>query len=274
MTDRRLWPTNERVACESLRGSVEGVPFSKGAARRVKRPVADLLRAPDGKRDRQLLMGEEARVLEDRDGWAFVQVAKDGYVGYVRSADLHEVDAATHVVSARSSQTYVDADFKSPDLLALSHGSHIVAKSVGDKFVETEFGFIPVQHVKPISELSSDAISVARLYLGAPYLWGGNSVWGIDCSGLVQAACLACGQPCAGDSDLQSESLGAALALGSDFQAGDFVFWRGHVGLVTDEDSFIHANAFHMAVVEEPLRAAIHRIEAGGDGPLTAHRRM
>jgi len=129
------------------------------------------------------------------------------------------------------------------------------------------------RHIAPISSVETDPASVAALYLDSPYLWGGNSRWGIDCSGLIQAACSACGIPCAGDSDHQEASLGELLPDGSLPQRNDVLFWKGHVALVWDEETLIHANAHAMACVLEPIEDALARIEKT-DGPVTAHRRL
>jgi cell wall-associated NlpC family hydrolase len=158
-------------------------------------------------------------------------------------------------------------------MAALSHGSLLHVTGTSGRFAVTPMGHVPGCHISPVDDLAPDPVRIAELYLGTPYLWGGNSRWGIDCSGLVQAALIACGRPCPGDSDMPEREVGTLLAPDSPPQRGDLLFWKGHVAMVSDADTLIHANAHHMAVVHEPLRDAILRIAAQGDGPVTAHRR-
>lgn len=241
----------------------------------IIRPVVDLLSRPDGPRERQVIWGELVSVDDEQNGWAQVTAAKDGYTGYVPSATLGTTLEATHWVSAVATHVYTQSDFKSPDLRSLSFGSQVQVLSQDEGFAETPDGFIPTPHLSPIGTLLSDPASVAELFLGTPYLWGGNSRFGIDCSGLVQASLLACGIPCPGDSGPQERALGNyASPIGSGYLRGDLLFWKGHVALVRDSETLIHANAFHMAVALEPLQPAIDRILAQGDGPVTAHKRL
>ncbi|MCE8515139.1 C40 family peptidase [Ruegeria pomeroyi] len=239
----------------------------------ILRPVVDLLRRPEGPRERQVLLGARVEVLETLGDWARIRADKDGYEGWLRADTLGAEEAPTHWISAPATHAYARADLKSPDLMALSFGSRVRVRAVSGHFAETAQGHIPVQHLTPMGQILTDPVAVAELFLGTPYLWGGDSRWGIDCSGLVQAALLACGHPCPGDSGPQSRAVGTLLAPGTQPQRGDLLFWSGHVALVADADRILHANANDMAVAYEPTAAAIARIIAQGEGPVTAHRR-
>jgi cell wall-associated NlpC family hydrolase len=234
-------------------------------------PVADLRDSPGGKRDRQLIHGEAVTAFHEADGWTYLQAEKDGYCGFLRSEALGPPMEATHRVSAAATHAYARADLKSPDLLSLSFGSRVAVTGEGEGFAETAAGYIPAQHLCPVEEVSDDPAAIAALFLGTPYLWGGNSRWGLDCSGLIQAALVACGQPCPGDSDLQV-TLGEPAESG--WRRNDLLFWKGHVAIVTDERTMIHANAGSMSTTLEPIEAAIARIARQGDGEVTAHRRI
>jgi len=249
---------------------------SQSRAAQVAVPVADLCRRPDGPRDRQVLFGEQVTVLHEASGWAYVQAEKDGYCGRVRQSALTAPRKATHRVSVPATHAYAAADLKSPDMMHLSFGTRL--RPMGQqgqegRFTLTDAGHVPTGHLAPIDRHEDDPVSVATLLLGTPYLWGGNSALGIDCSGLVQAACLACGIPCPGDSDLQAAGLGLPVTDGSAPRRGDLVFWKGHVAWVAGPDMILYANAHHMAVAYEGLAEAVSRIEAQGGGPVTGHRR-
>lgn len=239
--------------------------------RQITSVFSDLCRSPNGPRDRQLLHGEDLTVLGEADGHAYVRAARDGYVGFVSRHALGTPQAATHYVSAPWTHAYEAADFKSRDIIGLCHLSRITALSETSDHIEVSQGFIPKQHLALISHWESDPAKVAPLYLCADYLWGGNTTWGIDCSGLVQATLRACGIACPGDSD-QQMTLGAP-ATGV-YKRNDLLFWKGHVALVTDAGTLIHANANAMAVTYEPIVDAIARIAASDSGPVTAHRRL
>ncbi|SNR33159.1 C40 family peptidase [Puniceibacterium sediminis] len=282
MSDRRLTPANTRVAAEHLRGLVEAARYAVGTPRMVVKGVVDLWREPGGARDRQLLMGAGVTVFEDHDGWSFVQAVADGYVGYVPEQAIGPVVEVTHRVDVRATHAYSAPDLKSPELLTLSYGARLAvlpAPLGGDadraaRFVETTLGFVPRRHLVPVSDLALDPVAEAEKLLGTPYLWGGNSTFGIDCSGLVQGALAACGQACSADSDLQEQTLGRTLPPGAQPRRGDVLFWKGHVGWVAGPDLLLHANAYSMSVAYEPLADAVARIENQGDGPVTRHARL
>ena len=271
--DRRLTPANTRVADPALRDSWPGVTYVDPTPFTVHWPLVDLMNAPEGHRDRQLLFGDSVDVYEVHQGWAFVRSVKDGYVGYVPNSSLAQSPAPTHRVTSAASHVYRRADIKSADVMRLSHGCQLHVLQEVDGFAETADGFVPAQHLSPVHQRQQDPITEAELYLGTPYLWGGNSWFRIDCSGLVQAALMACGKSCPGDSDMQEATLGQPLAEDEDLRRGDLIFWAGHVALVADDTRLIHANAHAMAVCYEDIDIAIARIQSQGGGPVTARKR-
>ena len=243
---------------------------------------AFILAAPHGARDRQLLHGDRFDVLEVADGHAFGFSAKDGYVGYVPERALGPPDALgraaepTHAVAVRRTHLHPAPDLHRPPAAALSFGARLAARPEGC-WAETTWrgapAFAPTMHLRALGEPMHDPAGVALLLLGAPYLWAGNGSDGIDCSGLVQAALLACGIPCPGDSDQQEVRVGAPLADDEPLRRGDLIFWRGHVAMALDAERIVHANAHAMAVAIEGTAEAIARIEAQGDGRPSSRRR-
>ena len=241
---------------------------------RIIDPVVNLLRRPKGSRDRQLLFGDIVTVSQRQHGWSRVTADKDNYAGWVASDHLGTIEPQTHWIVAASTHAYAAPDMKSTDRISLSFGSRIRALSEQDGFLETALGFIPAVHAAPAYSRLTDPVAAAQLFLGTPYLWGGNSRFGLDCSGLVQAALLACGIPCPGDSGDQERVVGAPVSSGEPAKRGDLLFWKGHVAWVAAENLLLHANAHHMAVALEPTDQAIARISAQGDGPVTSHKRL
>lgn len=240
----------------------------------ITAPVVDLLRSPDGPRDRQVLFGDPVTQITDRNGLSLIQTDKDSYVGYVPTKTLAAQTTPTHWVSALATHVYQSANLKSPDLETLSFGSQISVTQSDEKFACCTAGFIPNTHLTKIGTCLDDPVSVAEVFIGTPYLWGGNGRLGIDCSGLVQAALIACGAPCPADSDQQETALGTLLPAGSAYQRGDLLFWKGHVAMVVDANTIIHASGNQMAVVFEPLAAAIKRIKEQEGHGVSSHKRL
>jgi len=270
MTDRRLTPATERVALESLRGILQRPAYTPGRPVRLAAPLADLCRAPQGARDRQLNFGADLTLLDQLEGWAFVQAAADGYCGWLRADGLsQQMPEITHRVSAPATHVYAEPDMKTPELMRLSLGARLSVAAMQGNFARlAQGGWVPAQHIS--DRPGGDPAAVAELFLGTPYLWGGNSRCGIDCSGLVQAALGACALPCPGDSDMQESAFPAA---GDGIRRNDLLFWPGHVGMALDGERMIHATASAMAVIVEPIAQALARIEAAGQGPFRGARR-
>jgi cell wall-associated NlpC family hydrolase len=150
-----------------------------------------------------------------------------------------------------------------------------VAREEGPFAVTREGWYLPLQHVGSIERHAEDFVAIAERFVGTPYLWGGKSSFGIDCSGLVQISLNAAGTGCPRDSDMQQDGLGRALdpAESKKLQRGDLIFWKGHVAIVRDADTVLHANAHRMATVIENTKDAIARIKAAGS-EITAIKRL
>jgi cell wall-associated NlpC family hydrolase len=272
--DRRLMPFNGQVAHVSLRGQIAAEVFVEPQAQAVAAPLADLCATPDGARDRQLLLGARFDVLEGRDGWAY-GVAEDGYCGWIAAEALAPWRAPTHWVASPASHLYPAPDVKARAGAILSLGAMLtITKQSGNWLQEAGGAWLAAPHLRRLDDRPTDLAAVAESLLGTPYLWGGNSWAGMDCSGLVQLSCRACGLACPADSDMQATGLGQSLLPGDPLSRGDLVFWKGHVGWMADSATLLHANAYHMAVACEPLEQARARIAASGGGGITYARRI
>ena len=269
--DRRLTPFSGRIAHISLQGRIDA-PLTEGEAAAISTPLTDLLTKPNGPRDRQLLFGDAVTVIDRDQGFAYLMAAKDGFCGWVSDSALGPATSATHRVATPSTHLYTGPKAQAPERHALYLNSRVTVTGQSGKWAITPLGYIPASHLAALDQPATDPVAVAEMLLHSPYLWGGNSAAGIDCSGLAQAALLAAGIPCPGDSDLQEE-VGTAIPDASPLQRGDLIFWKGHVALLTAPDRIIHANGKTMSVAYEALCDAIARIEAQGEGLPTNRRR-
>ena len=278
--DPRLTPARPDLAAEFLRGKVEAARYAAGEAFRVVAPIAPLRRAPDSEAplDSEALYGEAVVVYEARGDWRWVQLARDGYVGYLPAAALGPARAPTHRIAALRTHAYPAPTIKRPPRFALALGALVdVARFDGDFAVTADRHFLYARHLAPIDAREPDFVAVAERFLETPYLWGGRTSEGIDCSGLAQTALTAAGIPAPRDSDMQEAALGEPLphsdAL-ADLQRGDLVFWKGHVGVMRDGATLLHANGWAMKVASEPLAQARARIEKNGGGAIASIRRL
>ncbi len=274
--DRRVTPARDDLAAAHLKGRVPAPRYAEGVAMRVRAASTGLWRAPRSDRglDTELLHGEVFTVYDEREGWAWGQSQVDDYVGYVASDALTRDDgrAPTHKIAVPRTLVFPEPDIKGAPVMALSREARVTVTEVCETFLRlSEGGFIPARHVALVCEHAPSAVAVARELVGAPYLWGGRTSAGLDCSGLLQIAFAAAGVRLPRDSD-QQEKFGEAIDPVR-AAAGDLVFWDGHAGVMVDAARLLHANAFHMAVAIEPLSEAIERI-APIAGPVTSLRRV
>jgi Bacterial dipeptidyl-peptidase Sh3 domain/NlpC/P60 family len=279
--DRRLAPARPDLAAKYLQGKVDAARFAEGVLHEVVAPQAPMRHAPspDAPLDTEALKGELVTVYETtEEGWAWGQLLRDSYVGYLPAGALGPRGALpTHRVAVPRTLVFPGPSIKLPPTEALSFGCQLAIARIEEPFaVTTANGYVPLRHLIGIETREPDFVAVAERFLGVPYLWGGKTSFGIDCSALVQLALTADGTPCPRDSDMQEQTLGLPVTAKSDFsnlQRGDLMFWKGHVAIVRDSSTLIHANTFHMAVAIEPIAPAVHRIGAAS-GRLTNVRRM
>jgi len=278
--DPRRHAYRDDLAAETLRGKVSAPRYVAGQVRQVGHPATPLWARPDAREGwaTQVLFGELVTVYEEKYGWAWVQLARDGYVGYLRARALSpQVKRSTHKVRAPGTYLYASANAKALPGPHLSMTALLCVAETGPTFSRlSEGGFVPARHIAELDRFAPDFVAAAERFVGTPYVWGGKTRLGLDCSGLVQVAMHAAGRDCPRDSDMQLAELGRDVAIRGDLeglQRGDLVFWKGHVGTMTDGFLLLHANAHHMAVVVEPLRAAVERIARAGL-PVAAIRRI
>ena len=280
MHDPRLTPARGDIAAKHLEGKVEAARFVEGETFEIADALAPLRQGPstDAEQATQALKGERVTIYDRKtEGWAWGQLEADGYVGWLPDAALTRPAAApTHKVTALRTLAFPGPSIKLPPAEALVMDSRLgITREDGIFAVTREGWFVPKAHLAGLDDHAPDFVAIAERFVGTPYLWGGKSCLGIDCSGLVQLALQATGKSCVRDSDMQQAQLGHALSAeeSKHLQRGDLIFWRGHVAIVRDANTVVHANAFHMATAIEGAQEAIARIGAGGS-EVTAVKRI
>jgi cell wall-associated NlpC family hydrolase len=280
MHDPRMTPARPDLAAKYLEGKVEAARFVTGEEFEISEAIAPLHNAPssDAEMVTQALKGERATIYDrNGEGWAWGQLSSDGYVGWLPDRALAKPSGQpTHKIIALRTFAFPGPSIKLPPVTALLMGTTlIVTRQDGAFAVTLEGWYLPLPHVGGIDHRADDFVAVAERFVGTPYLWGGKSSLGIDCSGLVQVSLNAAGTGCPRDSDMQQDGLGRELdsTESKKLQRGDLIFWKGHVAIVRDATSIVHANAHHMATAIEPTRDAIARIKAAGS-EVTSIKRL
>lgn len=274
--DPRLTPARPDLAAKYLEGKVAAARFVEGHLREVIAPQMPVRRQPahDAALDTEALKGERVTVYEDNgEGWCWGQLGADGYVGWMPSEALAKPGdmpgpLPTHKVAALRTLAFPGPSIKLPPVEALSLGCTLaVVRHDGELAVTASGLYLPARHLAPLGVMEKDFVAIAERFVGVPYLWGGKTSFGLDCSGLVQVALTAAGTGCPRDSDMQENGLGAPVTPVADYsnlRRGDLLFWPGHVAIVRDAVSIVHANGFHMATAVEPIAEAVKRIAAAG----------
>jgi cell wall-associated NlpC family hydrolase len=274
--DSRITPARADLAASHLQGQVKAARFVDGHQYEVTASIAPLRQGP-GAHETQVteaLRGERLTAYEERDGWAWGQLEGDSYVGWIPIAALAvPAQKPTHRVASLSTLAFPGPSIKLPPAAHLPLGSRLAIVDTKDTFAITQDGWhVPSRHLAPLNQHDTDFVAVATRFLEAPYLWGGKTAAGLDCSGLVQIALDTCGIKAPRDSDMQEHALGQAISTDAPLNRGDLIFWKGHVAIACDADTMIHANAFHMRVAIERITDAIERIAATGSAVTSVKR--
>lgn len=276
LRDPRVTPLRPDIASRALEGVLAAPAYVDPRPMAVILPATGVHAKPDlaSEQQDQLLFGEVFEVLGEGDGFAWGQARRDGYVGFVElRALIAPGETATHRVSAIRTYAFAEPNIKSRALGPYSLNALVTEEAREGRFVKAaNTGWFVTEHLAPVGLFETDPMAVAEKFLGAAYLWGGRESFGLDCSGLIQQALLACGRACPRDTD-QQQQMGHGIEP-QDLARGDLVFWRGHVAMMLDGTRILHANAHHMATAIEPFAEAVARIAAGPTGEPVAYRRI
>ncbi len=276
--DSRRTPARPDLAAACLQGMIDAPRFVEGRRMRVLDEVIGLRAqpSPDCSLDTQVLHGEEVVIYDVDEGWAWGQLTSDRYVGYMPADSLSELDVTpSHRVQAPRTFLYPGANMKAPVVGALPLGARVEVRALRGDFAQLGSGlFVWAAHLCALGALQADYVATAESFLGVPYLWGGKTFLGLDCSGLVQVSLQGAGIAAPRDTDMMQAELGVEISADMPLRRGDLIFWKGHVGLMQDENTLLHANGHHMQVVSEPFAEACARIEAKSYGAVTARRRL
>ena len=275
--DKRLNAYRPDLADARLADRVPVSRYAEGRPHVVSAPLIDVKAEPrhDARQTTQALMGEPVAVFEIADGWAWCQLGRDGYVGYVEAGALVEgIEEATHEVAVPNTFLYPASDLKSAPYSTVYMNTPLSVGDVGEKWSRLADGrYVFTRHVRPLGTASGEPAAAAVVFEHTPYLWGGRTRLGLDCSGLVQTAVHACGLACPRDTDMMEREFGTALPMDpAGLERGDLVFWSGHVGMMLDGERLIHANGHHMLTVIEPLSEALRRIGSMFGQPTSFRR--
>jgi len=280
MDDPRLTPARPDLAAKYLEGRIAAKRFVTGEEFEISDAIAPLRGEPssDAMLLTQALMGERVTIYDrNGEGFAWGQLNSDGYVGWLPDRALAKpIGKPTHKITALRTFAFPGPSIKLPPVDTLVMGAAVTVIRDDGVFAVTRDGwYLPRRHVGPIDHHADDFVAVAEQFAGTPYLWGGKSSFGIDCSGLVQVSLNAAGIGCPRDSDMQQDGLGRALdaAESKKLRRGDLLFWNGHVAIARDAGTIVHANAHHMATVIENTSEAIARIKVAGS-EITAIKRL